>query len=126
MGMDLPTNVKADAPEWYVMTSDDGKSIVVMFDQLMYVYNGRKYTKLSGLSERDLKDIFALEATPAKFASTYPEFDIEVYEGLTTIVYITPDEGLRRGEYYYVYLLDRLYNSQGTRAETLYDYVYIR
>lgn len=126
MGLDLPASTKADTPEWYVTTSDDGESIVVMFDQLMYVSDGRKYAKLSSLSERELKDIFALEATPAKFASTYPEFDIEVYEGLTTIVYITPDEGVRRGEYYYVYLLDRLYSSQGTRTETLYDYVYIR
>ncbi len=126
MGANPPEVVKADVPEWYITTSDDGESIVIMFDQLMYAYNGRKFVKLSDLNQRDLKQIFALEATPARFASTYPEFDIDVYEGLTTIVYITPDEGLRRGEYYYVYLLNRLYNSQGTQTDTLYDYVYIR
>lgn len=127
MGTELPGAPLTEAPEWYAELSTDGKSIVLVFDQVIYVDSGDgKLVKLSKLSSKALTSAFAIETTPADTASKYPKFKVDVYEGPVTIVYLTPTEGVKAGEYYYIYPMTPLYNADGVKCELLYDHVYVK
>ena len=126
MGINPPSAVKAVAPKWSASVTTDGKSIGIVFDQLIYAYNKRgQLVKLSELTNTELSAIFGLEVVPGK-NGTDPDFSVEAYEGPVTIVYLTPKNGIDRGEYYYVFLLKNLCNSQGTLVDNYSQFIYVR
>ena len=126
MGLNPPSAIKAVAPKWSASVTTDGKAIGIVFDQLIYTYNKRsQLVKLSDLTNTELSAIFGLEVVPGK-NGTDPDFSVEVYEGPVTIVYLTPKNGIDRGEYYYVFLLKNLFNSQGTLVDSYSQFIYVR